>query len=174
MGRRPNVHGPLVDEARKAVQGRSTALGSKILVYPVELDLAEGTPMIAPVNLTTENLPDLGLVLDVGWKAMRDVYYELDDLERRKARESGKERAKVEQLLATVREHELIQRGDVVALNRFSGMAVPGGLILAYERDDLVCRLEGVPVKLKTAPTGRPAHLEDESAAANPARIVRP
>ncbi len=138
----------LARQAEADISFNAIPLGRKIIIYPLVPDDSE-SKLVQTVDVSRENLPELGVVVWVSYEAMQDVYSELADLEGQIERAKGRAKTRLQGLFGMIERHKLIQRGDVLVLNRFSGMAVPGSLLLAYEPADLVCKLEDYPVRLK-------------------------
>ena len=138
----------LAKEAEGGIPFECIPLGEKIIIFPLVPDDTD-SKLIANVDQSSENLPELGVVVWVSYAAMQDVYEELADMEARIHGLKGRDKTVAQELFTMAKEHKLIERGDVLVLNRFSGMAIPGSLLLAYEPADLVTKLKRYPVRLK-------------------------
>ena len=138
----------LVAQAREATPFNVTPLGEKIVVFPV--NLTDEAASIFRVELS-EQLPDMGVVIGVGFEVNYEWIQELRRL-RRVLRDpwDAAEEAETKLLVQLLETEQLIAVGDVLALNRFSGMAIPGTQLMAYERADLISKQNGAPVVLKT------------------------
>lgn len=110
-----------------------------VMIHPVVPD--EEKPVdLTVVKMGGVDLPDMGVIVAVGWKvnfgAPFDRWAEISEAEGPVA---GK--AFVEQAFYEV--------GDVVCVNRFSGLDVPGTNMVLLARADILGKLENFPVRLK-------------------------
>ena len=115
-------------------------LGDRILVYPVEIDFGG---VLAQVRLKKE-MPELGIVLAVSWGVNEAVVKKMKELFRGE-----------EEVAEQIRQQAAYEVGDILMLNKFSGMAVPETEAVAIHKDDVIMKLRGLPVKLKRD-EGRP------------------
>jgi hypothetical protein len=151
----------LVAQARAATPFNVTPLGEKIVVFPVAL--TQEASSIFNVELK-DQLPDMGVVVGVGFEVNYEWIKELRHLRQLLDGNSWNEaeEAETKMLVQLLEEEQLIGVGDVLALNRFSGMAIPGTQLMAYERADLISKQNGAPVELKTEQERWDARTEEK------------
>ena len=136
----------LVHEATDRVPFEAIPLMEKIIVFPCVPDETGGLDV---VDGSTENLPDLGVVMNVGYGAMAHIYDQLFHLESEINDAKGRDKTNLQARWKMIIDYQLIEVGDILALNKFSGMTIPGALLLAYEPADLMCKIRGLKVRLK-------------------------
>ncbi len=121
----------------------------RLMVFPV---LADET---RPVDLTViqmggQDLPEIGVVVEVGWLVNEAAVKEMASLQ---AKAAGKRSADTQLALArinAIQRYQFYGAGDIVAINKFSGMDVPGTNFLLCSRRDVLGKLLNFPVVLRT------------------------
>jgi len=153
--------------------------GQQVLVYPTGQRIILA-PLEIHENLTIETvsfgeeLADLGLVTEVAFEVndrwmqrMLDTDYEL--------KHGDDEHAAIHhEMHQKIQSHCLIRRGDVLCINKFSGMDVPGTSFIAIHADDVIAKVEGLPVRLKSE-TDRSDHpLRNTPDGRSPTQVLVP
>lgn len=128
----------LVREATKQSPVTFIPLGGKCMVFPVEPD--EERPVDIHIVKQGQELPDMGVVCAVS--------FDLNDEAVRRAQEA-EDRGEADMAMAILRA-KAIQVGDIVAMNKFSGMDVPGTSFTVIDHRDLLGKVFGLPVRLRT------------------------
>jgi co-chaperonin GroES (HSP10) len=119
----------LLDEISRVVSVDFVPMGNRLLVHPVEVDEQR---MVEVVRFQRV-LPDMGVVVAVSWEVNRRQVEELSRL--------GGD-------VGEVASAAMFQVGDVVCMNKFSGMDVPGTGMVAIRAEDVFGKVSGVPVRL--------------------------
>lgn len=145
----------LLAEIEESTSVLTFPMNSRIVIYPVVPDVDR------EIHVVTwgKELAEMGVVWYVSYGANAEQMELLRDLEREKAlaeKEKSHKHAKIlGQQLEAIQETGLIQRGDIVAVNKFSGMDIPETNFIAIHREDVLSKLVGLPVRLKKE-TDRP------------------
>lgn len=125
----------LVREALASSPVEFLPLGDRVMIFPVVPD--EERPVdIHVVQLKAADLPDMGVVCSVGWAVNEGVIMRLDQ----------ETRVEVAEMLQRA---EFIALGDIVAVNKFSGMDVPGTVFQLLSRQDVLGKVFNFPVRLR-------------------------
>jgi co-chaperonin GroES (HSP10) len=121
----------LLDEARSKFSIYAIPTGPRLAVYPLMVDEDR---LVMPVHLHKE-LPDIGLVVAVSWEANAQAFAQLAALN------PGDQAIAADAAVWSI--------GDVVLMNRFSGMAVPETDLIVIRTDDVFMKIRGLPLRLK-------------------------
>ena len=139
----------LVEEALGDSPVRFAPMDDRVMIFPVMPD--EERPVdIHVVQLGGQDLPEMGVVCSVGWKVNESVLSDLEtlDSEIRYAEtdfDTTEKRIRREALMAT----EFLGQGEIVCVNKFSGMDVPGTNFILVSRQDVLGKLHNFPVRLR-------------------------
>ena len=118
-------------------------MDDRVMIFPVVAD--ETRPVdLTIVQLGNQDLPDIGVVISVGWKVNAEVIDQLRKLEGKK-NPSALDAAMKQGLI----DNEFVGQGDIVCVNKFSGMDVPGTNFIVLSRQDVLCKLHDFPVRLR-------------------------
>lgn len=118
-------------------------MDDRVMIYPVVPD--ERRPVdIYTVQLGSAELPELGVVVSVGWKVNAEVIERIRQIEGKKT--PSELDFHMKQVLEEV---EFVGKGDIVAVNKFSGMDIPGTNFIVLSRQDVLGKLRGFPVRLR-------------------------
>lgn len=163
----------LKQEAAAAVDVAIRPVGPRVAVFPVQIK--EKDRRVIDPGLKKE-LPHMGVILGVGYGVNHELLESLDELERREGEAEGSELEIIQMQMDAIQQ-DVLQIGQVVLHNRFSGMATDASDLLMVHRDDIFGVLEGdVELELKR-PGSRDDPLYrkamDEQEGAERARQVR-
>jgi len=122
----------LVAEAIGQSPVRISPRDSLIAIYPVVPD--EKRPVDLTVLKYGADLPDMGVIVAVGWLVNQEIV---------KHAEASPELA--DMMMRT----QFYGVGDIVAVNRFSGMDLPGTNMILVDRQDLLTKMFNFPVRLR-------------------------
>jgi len=132
----------LVEEAVAGTPVRTIPLGDRVCLRQVVPD--EERPVdITVVRLGRPELPDMAVVVSVGYQVNAEVLNEIRRIDGRKNKGPA-DRA----LIQTLESAEFIGIGDVVTVNKFSGMDIPGTQFFVAARQDILSKVMGLPVRL--------------------------
>ena len=135
----------------------------RLMVFPVIAD--ETRPVdLTVIQMGGQDLPEIGVVVEVGWLVNEKAVAEMASLQ---AKAKGKKSTDTRLALLRI---DAIQRfqfygaGDIVAINKFSGMDVPGTNFLLCSRRDVLGKLLNFPVVLRSE-QGRWDQIQEAHAA---------
>jgi len=118
-------------------------MDDRVMIFPVVPD--ETRPVdLTIVQMGGQDLPDIGVVISVGWKVNAAVVEQLRKLDGKKSL-TALDSAMRQGLL----DNEFVGKGDIVCVNKFSGMDVPGTNFIVLSRQDVLCKLHNFPVRLR-------------------------
>lgn len=136
----------LMAEIRERTSVLAFPLNERIVIYPVVLDEDHSGLWLARYG---KELADMGLVFYVSYGANREQLELLRDLENRKGQaRSSPERRMLREQIQAIQDTSLIEVGDVVGVNQYAGLDVPGTHFIAIHREDVVVKIRGMPVRL--------------------------
>lgn len=124
----------LVEEAKRRSPVEAVPLDDRVMIFPVVPD-EERPADLHVVNLSGADLPDMGVVIAVGWEVNRRV------LEQAESASEEMQQA----MLASA----FLGVGDVVMVNKFSGMDVAGTNFVLLHRQSVLGKLRNLPVRLR-------------------------
>lgn len=115
----------------------------RVVVYPVVPD--EKRPVdLTIVQLGGQDLPDIGVIVAVSWDVNAQLLEEAAELDRKIA--AGELDASVKEWFFNSKAY---RPGDIVVVNKFSGMDVPGTNFIMCSIKDVGGKLLNFPVRLR-------------------------
>lgn len=125
----------LVAEARRHSPVQAVPLDDRVMIFPVVPD--EEKPVdIHVVRLQGQDLPDMGVVVGVGWEVNRRALEEMQETASSELQEA-------------IEKSAFLGVGDIVAVNKFSGMDVQGTNFVLLHRQDVLGKVFNLPVRLR-------------------------
>lgn len=150
----------LLDEIDEKTKALCFPMNERVIVYPVVLDEDKS---VLGISLGKE-LAEMGIVRHVSYGANREQLEQIRSIEEKMQDVAGGPYlASLQAHIDAIQETGIIEVGDIVALNKFSGLDVPGTQFIAMHREDIIAKLVGVPVRLKTEGDWRQQDEERES-----------
>lgn len=139
----------LVMEATSGSPVQFDPSGPRMLIFPVVPD--EERPVDIHVVKQSRELPDMGVICAVGWEVNEGALGAWMHYRDRAADpdESEEARDTASVMADAIQASGIYSVGDIVAFNRFSGMAVPGTTFVVLDRRDLLGRVRRLPVRLR-------------------------
>ena len=121
----------------------------RLMIFPV---LADET---RPVDLTViqmggQDLPEIGVVVEVGWLVNEAAVKEMASLQAKAGRKKSADTQLAIARINAIQRFQFYGAGDIVAINKFSGMDVPGTNFLLCSRRDVLGKLLNFPVVLRS------------------------
>ena len=145
----------------------------RLMIFPVIAD--ETRPVdLTVIQMGGQDLPEIGVVIEVGWLVNEKAVAEMASLQ---AKAAGKKSADTQLALARINAIQRFQfygAGDIVAINKFSGMDVPGTNFLLCSRRDVLGKLLNFPVVLRSEQMRWDKLQERQAADVDEAEVATP
>lgn len=139
----------LLGQIEEKTEVLTPPLNERVVIYPVVPDIDREIYVFT----SGKELAEMGVVWQVSYSANREQMELLRSLERERAQahsnKSHKHAKTVGQQIEAIRRTGIIERGDIVAVNKFSGMDIPETNFIAIHRNDVLTKVIGLPVRLK-------------------------
>lgn len=121
----------------------------RLMIFPVIAD--EQRPVdIYLVQMGGQDLPEIGVVVEVGWLVNEKAVAEMASLQAKATRKKSVDTRLALARIEAIQRFQFYGAGDIVAINKFSGMDVPGTNFLLCSRRDVLGKLLNFPVVLKS------------------------